>query len=104
MATDSRDALNRLIAAFENHFDAARSGEVGSPALEAAEDRLRDAFFTYDDVLFTTHGVELPFDIVEDEDLDDEDFEDDDLADEDEDTDDDEDEDDDTEITDIEAD
>lgn len=100
MATDPRDALNRLIAAFENHFDAARSGGVDSPALEAAEERLRDAFFTYDDVLFTTHEVELPFDIVEDEDLEDEDFEDDDLDDEDED----DDEDDDPEIADIEAD
>ena len=92
MATDPRDALNRLIAAFENHFDAARSGGVDSPALEAAEERLRDAFFTYDDVLFTTHEVELPFDIVEDEDLEDEDFDEED------------DDEDDPEITDVEAD
>lgn len=97
MATDPRDALNRLIAAFENHFDAARSAGVDSPVLESAEERLRDAFFTYDDVLFTTHGVELPFDIVEDEDLEDEDFEEDDLDEEDEDGDD-------PEIADIEAD
>ncbi|WP_043535033.1 hypothetical protein [Actinomyces polynesiensis] len=99
MATDPRDALNRLIAALENHFDAARSGGADSPALDPAEDRLRDAFFTYDDVLFTTLGVELPFDIVEDEDLEDEDFDEDDIAD-----DEDDDDDDDDDIADIEAD
>jgi hypothetical protein len=34
---------------------------------------LRDAFFTYDDILFTQLGVELPFDILDDSDEDDED-------------------------------
>lgn len=91
MATDPRDALNRLIAALENHFDSAQAGGGESPALDAAEERLRDAFFTYDDELFTTLGVELPFDIVEEEDFDDDD-------------DDEDDEGDDPELTDIEAD
>ena len=37
-------------------------------ALEAAELALRDAFFTYDDILFTQLGVELPFVILDDSD------------------------------------
>ncbi len=107
MATDPRDALNRLIAAFEHHFDLAQAGDrVDSRTLEAAEDLLRDAFFTYDDQLFTGYGIELPFDLVEDEDLEDDDFEEDVLDDADEDAEDlDDDADvDDTEIEDIEAD
>lgn len=101
MATDPRDALNRLIAALENHFDSAQAGGGESPALDAAEERLRDAFFTYDDELFTTLGVELPFDIVEEEDFDDDD---DDDEDDEGDGDEDDDEGDDPELTDIEAD
>ncbi len=100
MATDPRDALNRLVAAFEHHFDVAQAGDqMDARILEDAEERLRDAFFTYDDELFTRYGTELPFDIVEDEDLEDEDFdeEDDDEADLDDDEDD-------PEITDVEAD
>ena len=59
--------LTRLLNAFENHFDIARDGdEADDAALEAAELALRDAFFTYDDILFTQLGVELPFDILED--------------------------------------
>ncbi len=74
MATDPRDALNRLIAAFEHHFDLAQAGDrVDARTMEPAENLLRDAFFTYDDQLFTQYGVELPFDLVDDEDLDDED-------------------------------
>ena len=81
MATDPRAALNRLIAALEQHFEAASTGEF-SPAVIAAEDRLADAFFTYDDALFTAFGIELPLDIVDadeddDDDFDEEDFEDD---------------------------
>ena len=51
---------------------------------------LRDAFFTYDDILFTQLGVELPFDILDDSDEDDEDH-DSDLGDDDDDEDDDDD-------------
>ena len=39
----------------------------------AAENALQDAFFTYDDALFTAYGIELPFDIVDADDEDDED-------------------------------
>ena len=101
MATDPRAALNRLIAALEQHFEASSTGDEFSPAVIAAEDRLADAFFTYDDALFTAFGIELPLDIVdadedEDDDFDEEDFEDDEDEDyeEDEDFEDDEDSDD----------
>ena len=77
MTGDARRALTRLLNAFENHFDIARDGdEADDAALEAAELALRDAFFTYDDFLFTQRGVELPFDIFDDSDEDEEDPED----------------------------
>ena len=80
MTGDARRALTRLLNAFENHFDIARDGdEADDAALEAAELALRDGFFTYDDILFTQLGVELPFDILEDDDEDDYDDEDDDF-------------------------
>ena len=69
MTGNARRALTRLLNAFENHFDIARDGdEADDAALEAAELALRDAFFTYDDILFTQLGVELPFDILDDSD------------------------------------
>ncbi|MBJ2329556.1 DNA primase [Schaalia cardiffensis] len=82
MTEDPRGALERLITAFHEHFAIARQGDdADAEALESAEETLRDAFFTYDDELFTGFGVELPFDLLdddydEDEDYD-EDFEDD---------------------------
>ena len=87
MTGDARRALTRLLNAFENHFDIARDGdEADDAALEAAELALRDAFFTYDDILFTQLGVELPFDILDDsEDEDDYDDEEEDDEEEDED-------------------
>lgn len=76
MSIDPREALNRLIAALEHHYDIAQNSEiVQEAALEGAEDRLQDAFFTYDDVLFTDFGVELPFELLDDDD-DDDDFDD----------------------------
>lgn len=89
MTNDPRSALNRLIAAFEAHLDAAATGDELSPAVVAAENALQDAFFTYDDALFTAYGIELPFDIVDSgsedgedyEDEDDDDFDEDDDAD-----------------------
>ena len=90
MTGDARRALTRLLNAFENHFDIARDGdEADDAALEAAELALRDAFFTYDDILFTQLGVELPFDILDEIDEDDYDEDDEDYVDEDEDEDDD---------------
>ena len=83
MTNDPRSALNRLIAAFEAHLDAAVTGDEESPAVVAAENALQDAFFTYDDSLFTAYGIELPFDIVdsegdEDDDLGEDDYDEDD--------------------------
>ena len=90
MTGDARRALTRLLNAFENHFDIARDGdEADDAALEAAELALRDAFFTYDDILFTQLGVELPFDILDEIGEDDYDEDDEDYDDEDEDEDDD---------------
>ena len=88
MTGDARRALTRLLNAFENHFDIARDGdEADDAALEAAELALRDAFFTYDDILFTQLGVELPFDILDDSD-DEDDYDDEEEDEEDEDEDD----------------
>lgn len=73
---DTRAELDKLIAAFERHFEVASSitdEDEQSPVLTDAEEQLRDAFFTYDDALFTATGVELPFDILDDEDAYDED-------------------------------
>ena len=67
MTNDPRSALTRLIAAFEAHLDAAATGDEESPAVVASENALQDAFFTYDDALFTAYGIELPFDIVDSE-------------------------------------
>ena len=84
MTNDPRSALNRLIAAFEAHLDAAATGDELSPAVVAAENALQDAFFTYDDALFTAFGIELPFDTFDGEgDEDDYDDDDDDDVDED---------------------
>ena len=95
MTRDARRALTRLLNAFENHFDIARDGdEADDAALEAAELALRDAFFTYDDILFTQLGVELPFDILDASDAEDDyDDEEEDEEDDDEDGDDEEDDD-----------
>ena len=93
MTNDPRSALNRLIAAFEAHLDAAATGDELSPAVVAAENALQDAFFTYDDSLFTAYGIELPFEAFDsDGDDDDEDYDDDGEYDDDEDYDDDGDE------------
>lgn len=91
-----QDALNRLMAAFEAHAQAARAAEFSDPSIvEAADQRLRDAFFTYDDALFNAYEVELPLEIVDEDDDDYDDFDDDDLDDlDDDDLDDDLDEDD----------
>lgn len=79
MEQEVRDALNILIAALEQHYDVARRGDLASEkVLDMAEQRLQDAFFTYDDLLFTHFGAELPFDMVDDNDDDEEDDDDDD--------------------------
>ena len=72
-----------MIAALQRHLEVASVADSemdDSPVLSNAEEKLRDAFFTYDDALFTATGVELPFDILDedDDDYDDDDDNDDD--------------------------
>ena len=74
MTTNPRLVLDQLIAAFENHYEVTSSDQVDEQALLDAEEALRDAFFTYDDVLFTQYEVELPFDEDDESDDDDDDF------------------------------
>ena len=78
MANEAGVALSRLVAALEHHFEMARNADVVAPAiLEDAELRLQDALFTYDDALFTSYGVELPIELLDDlDDGDDDDEED----------------------------
>ncbi len=68
MSQNARVALSRLVAALEHHYDMACNADVVKPAmLEDAEVRLQDAFFTYDDALFTSYGIELPLELLDDE-------------------------------------
>ena len=84
MTTAPRDALDRLVAALEAHFEAVtrRTGEA-DPAVNAAYQTLADAFETYDDALYDSYDEVTPFVLVDDadddEDDEDEDDEDDDL-------------------------
>lgn len=75
MNQDPKAALERLISALEAHFQAAQSDN--DLDLEEAENELQDAFFTYDNVLFDVLGVELPFDMIDEEDIEDDDDDDD---------------------------
>ena len=76
-----RTELDNLIATLQRHLEVASVADSDmddSSVLSDAEEKLRDAFFTYDDALFTATGVELPFDILEDDDEEYDDDEDDD--------------------------
>ncbi|MDO4613531.1 MAG: DNA primase [Actinomycetaceae bacterium] len=74
MAKDPRAALDRLIAALEKHHRAAIEHEdPDAEEVVDTESALQDAFFTYDHVLYEAVGVELPFDIVDEDSDDDED-------------------------------
>ncbi|MFC4555699.1 DNA primase [Georgenia faecalis] len=78
MATDPRAALDRFIAALEAHYDAARgSSDPDSPAVDAAANAVEDAFFTYDDALYTRFHVAVPLEAYgeDDDDEDDDDLE-----------------------------
>lgn len=74
MAQDPRAALDQLIAALEKHYQAATTlKDPDAEEVVDTETALQDAFFAYDQVLFKAVGVELPFDILdEEEDEDDE--------------------------------
>lgn len=74
MATDPRAALDRLVAAFEVHLEAARvASDPDAPAVLNAAATLADAFDTYDDALYTAYNVDTPFDVYDDEDDEDDD-------------------------------
>lgn len=67
MSSEARAALGRLVAALEHHYNMACNADIVQPSvMEDAEARLQDAFFTYDDVLFTSFGIELPLELVDD--------------------------------------
>lgn len=54
--------------ALEHHHELVRNLDVVTDTvLEDAEANLEDAFFTYDDVLYTAYGVELPLELLEDD-------------------------------------
>lgn len=74
MTVDPRAALDRLVAALEAHYHAisARRGD-DDPAVDDAYDVLADAFEAYDDALSTVFGESTPFDLVDEEDDEDED-------------------------------
>ena len=70
MTTDSRAALEQLLTALQHHYDLAvglDNDDVADSDMEEAEEELRDAFFSYDDALFTSTGAELPFDILDED-------------------------------------
>ncbi|MDQ1286590.1 MAG: hypothetical protein QG622_155 [Actinomycetota bacterium] len=86
MTTSPRDALDRLVAALEAHYQAVtrRTGEA-DPAVISAYQTLADAFETYDNALYDTFDEVTPFELVDDsdDDLDDDDEDEDDELDED---------------------
>lgn len=76
---DPRSALERLIGALEDlHTAASATKDPDAPSVIEAGQRLADAYVIYDDAIFTSYGVELPFDLYEDDDVDDSDDDDDD--------------------------
>lgn len=82
MMTSPRDALDRLVAALEAHYESVtrRTGEA-DPVVIAAYQTLADAFETYDNALYDTYDEVTPFELVDEpdedelDDLDDDDFE-----------------------------
>ena len=74
MAIDPHSAFQALINAWEEFHAAVLDTEDGdAPRVLRAADYLADSYTVYDDVLFTTYGVEAPFDTYDDADAEDED-------------------------------
>lgn len=79
MATDPRAALDRLVAAFHAHLEAATvAQDPESDAVLDAAANLVDAFDAYDEALYEATGVDTPFDVLDDDEDDDDDLDDDD--------------------------
>ncbi|GAA1156175.1 hypothetical protein [Ornithinicoccus hortensis] len=74
MTSDPRAALSALVAALETHLElaAVRRGD-DDPAVEAAYQKVADAFEAYDDALLDAYGEVTPLDIYTEDDEDDED-------------------------------
>ena len=71
MIVEPRAALDRLIAALDQHFAAAASGRgEDDPAYISAFRTLIDAFETYDEALYEVHGIDTPFLVYDDETVD----------------------------------
>ncbi len=84
MANDPRAALDRLIAAFEAHYQAAAAAQdPDAVSVVRSAETLEDAFLTYDDALMTSFDVDVPLDTYGSDDFDDDDYEDYDYDDED---------------------
>lgn len=68
MATDPRNALSKLIASLEKHFEAvtAKRGDEDS-SVEQSYYQLEDAFLNYEEALGTEYGEYLPFTLAEDD-------------------------------------
>jgi hypothetical protein len=79
MATDPRAALDRFLAALEEHHLAVSTAQdPDSPRVEAATSTLREAFVTYDDALYRAYEIDLPLEEIDDDyDDDDDDYDDD---------------------------
>ena len=72
MTVDPRAALDRLVAALEAHYHAISSRRRDDdPAVDDAYDVLADAFEVYDDALNRVFSESTPFDLVDEEDEDD---------------------------------
>lgn len=78
MAMDPRSALERLMAALEEHHNAAAAADDPyARRVVDASNTLSEAFITYDDALFTSYGADLPFELYDDDDDDDDGYDDD---------------------------
>jgi len=68
MIVEPRAALDRFIAALDQHFAAASSGRgEDDPAYVSAYRTLIDAFETYDEALYEVHGIDTPFLVYDDD-------------------------------------
>ncbi|MDO5746776.1 MAG: DNA primase [Actinomycetaceae bacterium] len=65
---NARDALDKLYEAFERHYVTAHECDnIFDERVVDSEEALQDAFFVYDHVLFAETGMELPFDILDED-------------------------------------
>lgn len=82
MDIDPRSALERFIGALEDlHTAASATKDPEAASVIEATGRLADAYILYDDAVYTSYGVELPFDLYDDDEDDDDDDDFDDLDD-----------------------